>query len=182
MDITIKEHKFSFTAEYDIAAGGMFYSARKAFFSFNDHLEIKNNTDHVVATVQGTFSPLHAKHDFTFADGRTYHFECRELWKHVFVCLGQGESYTLYEHKGLRCSIFRDDRQIAAFTKNRVVFASGNEYDVRADSDADALLIACMVLSISMTEDGDDGQNTVIIDIGNIGPEARPFDEAWQPR
>jgi len=58
-----------------------------------------------------------------------------------------------------------------------VVLASGNEYDVRADSDADALLIACMVLSISMTEDGNDGQNTVTIDIGNIGPEARPFDE-----
>lgn len=182
MDITIKERKFSFTAEYDILAGETRYSARKVFFSFVDHLEVKNNTDHVVATVQGSFSPLRSKHDFALSDGRMYHFECAQLWKRVFTYDGQGENYTLYEHKGLRSSIFRDERQVAAFARNRVVLGSGNQYTVRADSDADALLIICMVLSISMAEDTGDDRNTVTVDFGNIGSEARPFDESWEPR
>ncbi len=43
------------------------------------------------------------------------------------------------------------------------------------------MLIACMVLSISMAEDND-GQDTATIDMGNIGPEARPYDESGEPR
>lgn len=182
MDFTIKERKFSFTAEYDFTAGGVSYSARKAFFSFNDHLEITSDTGQVAATVQGSFSPIRSKHDFTFGDGRMYHFECAQLWKRVFTCTGQGESYTLYEHKGLRCSVFRDERQIAAFTKNRIVYGKGNQYAVLMDSDADPLLVACMVLSISMAEDNSEDQNTVTFNVGNLGPEARPFDASWQPR
>lgn len=182
MEFTIVENKFSFTAEYGFVAGGSAYTARKAFFSFNDHLEIADNTGHVVATVQGSFSPLRSKHDFTLADGRTYHFECAQIWKRVFICAGAGESYTIYEHKGLRCSIFRDERQVAAFSKNRFVLGKGNEYEIRMDADADALLIACMVLSISLAEDNGDDRSTATIDLGNLGPEARPFDESWEPR
>lgn len=181
MNFTIKEHKFSFTAEYDFVAGGAAYSARKAFFSLNDHLEIKDAADQVVATVQGTFSPLRSKHDFALENGRTYHFECAQLWKRVFTCTSENESYTLYEHRGLRCSIFRGEEQVAAFTKNRFILGKGNEYDIRMSAGIDPLLIACMVLSISMAEDND-GQDTATIDFGNLGPEAQPYDESWRPR
>lgn len=181
LNVTIQERKISFTSEYDITAPGASYYARKAFFSFNDHLELQEQGGHVVAVVQGSFSPLEEKHDFKLSDGRDFHFRCAALWKRVFLCIGADASYTLYEHKGLRCSIFREDRQVAAFQKNRVVFGKGNEYEIQMDSDADLLVIVCMVLTMNMAEDNDK-DSTVTVDLGRIGPEARQFDEAWEPR
>jgi hypothetical protein len=81
----------------------------------------------------------------------------------------------------LNRSIFRGDRQIAAYSKNRISFGKGNEYAIRMDSDADLTLILRMVLGLSMSEDNDD-QQTVNIDFGNLGPEGRPFDESWEPK
>lgn len=181
MDIAIKERKLSFTAEYDITAPDATYYARKAFFSLNDHLELQEAGGRVVATIQGSFSPLRDKHEFTFTDGRIYHFECEKVWKQVYTCEGNGEHYTLYQHKGLCYSIFRDDRQIAAVEKNSVVWVNGNEYQVRMDSDADLMLVVCLVLTINSEDDNNQG-NTLTIDFGSIGPEDRPFDENWQPR
>lgn len=181
MDITIQERKVSFTAEYDITTPDATYTARKAFFSLNDHLELQNAEGRVVATIQGSFSPLRDKHDFTFADGRTYLFECQKVWKQVYTCEGNGEHYTLYTHRGLQYSVFRDDRQIAAFEKNRIVWGNGNEFQVRMDSDADLILLICLVLTVNSEDDSNQG-NSLTIDLGSIGPEDRPFDEAWQPR
>jgi uncharacterized protein YxjI len=181
VDVTIQERKVSFTAEYDITTPSATYYAKKAFFSLTDHLELQESDGRTIATIQGAFSPLKHKHDITFIDGRQYHFHCDDLWSRVYLCEGNNASYSLYEHKGLRCSIFRQDRKVAAFTKNRIVWGSGNKYEIRVDSDADLALILCMVLSVSLSEDNDK-DNSVTIDLGNIGPEGRPFDEEWQPR
>jgi len=181
VDVTVKERKISFASEYDITAKGATYYARKTVFAINDHLEIKNEDGRVLATIQGFFSPIRGKHDFLMADGRIYHFQAEKLWKPTYSCIGANETYTVYEHKGLRCSVFNGDRQIAAFEKNRIAWGSGNEYDIRMDSDADLLVVLCIVLTIN-TEDYDDHQDTVTIDFGHIGPEARAFDETWEPR
>lgn len=43
-------------------------------------------------------------------------------------------------------------------------------------------VVICMVLALN-TEEGDTGNDaTVTFDLGNIGPEARPFDSKWEPR
>jgi len=76
----------------------------------------------------------------------------------------------LYEHKGLRYSIFDGDSQIAAFTKNRVVIGSGNEYDIQMNDDADLPLVISMVLTVN-TAENDSDKATVTVDLGNIGPE-----------
>lgn len=48
-------------------------------------------------------------------------------------------------------------------------------------SDADLIVILCLVLTINSAE-GDDNDATVTIDSGNIGPQERAFDETWEPR
>jgi hypothetical protein len=82
--------------------------------------------------------------------------------------------------KGLRYSIFQGERQIAAFTKNRIVVGKGNQYEISLNDDADVIVIICIVLAINTSEDDDDNA-TVTIDVGSIGPEEKPFDERWQP-
>ena len=103
------------------------------------------------------------------------------MWTQVYKCEGAGETYTLYVHRGLKFSIFKDDRQIAAFTKNLVVLGSGNCYEIRMDSDVDALLIVCMVITLNSAE-FDEDKETVSVDFGNIGPQGRKFDDSWEPR
>lgn len=181
MDVSIQERKISFTSEYDISTPqGEFY-ARKTFFSLTDNLELSNAGGQSVAKIEGEISPLRHKHEFFLTDGRQYQFGREKIWTGVYTCEGNGEIYRLYEHRGLNYSIFKDERQIAAFTKNRVVLGKGNEFDLRLDNDADMVLILCMVLTINSSEKDDD-DSSVTIDLGRLLPEDRPFDEAWEPR
>jgi uncharacterized protein YxjI len=181
MDVTVDERKLSFGSEYDIAAPDTTYFARKAVFSLTDDITLKNATGQEEAHIQGHFSPLRSRHDFSLSDGRAYNFYCEELWKSIFVCEGNQETYHLYQHKGLKYSIFKDDEQIAAFIKNRIVLGKGNHYDIQMNVDADLILVLCMVVTIN-TAEHDDDDSTVTIDFGNFGPEGRPFDESWVPR
>jgi uncharacterized protein YxjI len=181
MDVTINERCISFSSEYDISTPSGNYYARKKILSFTDQIEIQSEGGAAVAHIEGEFSPLHGRHEFIFHDGRRYQFACEKLWKQVYKCEGNGETYWLYQHKGLKLSIFKDDRQIAAIEKNRIVFGSGNQYQIQVDADANTLLIVCMVITLNSLDDNDD-HDTVTFDLGSIGPEERPYDPAWQPR
>jgi uncharacterized protein YxjI len=180
VDVTIQERIVSFTSEYDISAPSGDYYARKTIFSLTDQLELTTAAGQPVAKIEGEISPLRHKHEFILTDGRTYQFGCEKIWKQVYACEGNGEAYTLYEHRGLNYSIFNGDRQIAAFTKNRVVIGNANEYSIRMDSDANLIVALCMVLTINSSEN-DDHNTTVNIDLGNL-LEDKPFDTSWQPR
>jgi uncharacterized protein YxjI len=181
MNITIKERKFSFTSEYDIEVPGGRYYARKAYFSLTDKLKLQNESGRLLARIRGFISPFRHRHEVYLADGRVYRFQCEKIWRRVFTCEGNQDFYRLYEHKGLQYSIFRNDRQVAAFKKNRVVFLKGNRYELSMDHDADQVLILCLVLTLSSSEQDDSEDATFTINFGNL-LEERPFDSSWQPR
>ena len=88
--------------------------------------------------------------------------------------------YWLYEHKGLKYSIFMEDRQVAAFTKNRVKIGKGDRYDIRANHDANIIVIICLALTMDASEYEDD-EESLTIDIGNVGPQEKAFDKSWVP-
>jgi uncharacterized protein YxjI len=181
MNITIQERKFSFTAEYDIEVPGGRYYARKAYFSLTDKLKLQDENGRLLARIRGLISPFRHRHEFYLADGRVYRFHCEKLWRRVFTCEGNQGFYRLYEHKGLCYSIFHNDRQVAAFKKNRIVFLKGNRYEISMDYDADQVLILCLVLTLSSSEQEDRDDSTFTINIGNL-LEERPFDASWIPR
>ena len=181
MNLTVHEKSFSLTSEYDIAFPGGQWFARKAFFSFKDKVQLRSEDGNILARINGRFfSFLRSLHDFQLADGRLYHFRCEKFWTGVFVCEREGECYRLYQHKGLNFSIFLGDKQIAAFTKNRVVIGKGHRYDIRMNADVDRAIVVCLVLTLNTSQHtGDD--TAITIDLGNIGLEDRPFDESWEP-
>jgi len=181
MDVTIQERAASLHTEYDISAPGRVYYAMKEMFTLFNRVEVRVDEGRVIARLEGQFSVLRNKYEFDLMDGRVYHFQCADLWKSVYECRCGDDLLTLYEHRGLNRSIFKDGRQIAAYAKNRVSFGSGNKYEVRMDADADLTLIVCMVLALSLAEDNDD-QTTVNFDVGSIGPQGRDFDTSWEPR
>ena len=128
------------------------------------------------------FFSIRPSYDFQFSNGRKDgHFWCEKLWKRVFACEGNEEEFRLYEHKkGLNYSTFQNNHQIAAFTKNRFVIGKGNRYDVRVERKANIEVVICMVLTVN-TSENDNDHTTVTIDVGNIGPEGKPFDSSWEP-
>ncbi len=180
MEVTIQESCLSFMSEYEIETPGSYYSAQKAIFSLPAKIKLQSSDERILANIQGRFSFFRERYDFTLSDGRVFRFWCQKRWRRVFDCEGDKASYRLYGHKGLKYSIFQDDRQIAAFSKNRVVIGKGNRYEISLNDDADVILIICMVLAINSSEDDDDN-TTVTIDVGSIGPEEKTFDERWQP-
>jgi hypothetical protein len=108
-------------------------------------------------------------------------FSWREkIWKGVFLCECRDESFTLYEHKGLNYSIFQNNSQIAAFTKNRVRIGNGDSYEIRLNDDADLVVVICLALSVDASENQDDTAS-VTFEFGNIGPEDRPFEKIVGP-
>ncbi len=182
MNVTIQERRFSFSAQYDITAGESEYFARKKFFSFTDKIQLERRNGNVLARINGYFSPIRTRHDFCVSDGRTYRFWREKLWKQVYVCTNGDQTYRYVTHRGLRSSLFRDDRQIAALERNRVVFGKGERYDIRMDSDADATVVLCIVLTINTAQANDKKDAGVTIDFGNLGPQESTWDPSWVPR
>lgn len=156
MDISIDERSLSLRTEYDISTPGQDYFAQKKFFSLTNQIDVGTAAGEAVASLQSHPSLFHLNYDFNFANGCQYSFRCIKAWKGVYTCGGNGQSLTVYQRKGLKWSIFECERQIAAFTKNRVVFGNGNRYDVRINSDANHLLAISIVLALSVSDD----QNT----------------------
>jgi hypothetical protein len=169
-------------SKYEIETPSCIYSAfaQKKILSFTNEIKIFAPRERLVASIKHFFSPLYAKYDFELADGRAYSFRCEKTWKGVFVCENAKESFHLYRHKGLNFSIFQNDVQIAAFTKNKVKIGAGDCYEIRMNDDANLMVIICMTLAVDSSEFNDDSYS-VTYDLGNIGLEERPFDAAWEP-
>jgi uncharacterized protein YxjI len=180
MNVAIEQRKFSLRSEYDILTPGCTYYAEKKFFSFQDKIRLLAPDERVLARVSGRFSWFRSKHDIELSDGSVYQFWCEKIWKGVFVCTNGKESYRLYQHKGCNYSIFQNDSQVAAFTKNRVKIGKGDQYEIRVNDDTNVILVICLVLTIDAEEYEDDNAS-VTFDLGSIGPEDRPFDKSWQP-
>ena len=179
MNITLKERKLGWSRQYDIAASNCKYYARKSHVPLRGLRLLSGDRKQLLARIRRRLSLFHARYEFQLEHGTVYQFWCEALRRGVFVCEGGGEQYRFYRHKGLSYSLFRGERQVASFVKNRFVIGKGNQYEIRVNEDENTLLVICVGL-VADALDGVSGEG-VTIDAGNVGPEARPFDENWEP-
>lgn len=177
VDITIEQNAFSFRSEYEITTPACIYSAKKKFLSWGDKIQVFGPRERITARIRSRFSLFRCKYEFALAEGAVYRFRKKKIWTGVYVCEGPNECFRLYEHKGLNWSVFQNDAQIAAFSKNKVKIGKGDRYEIRMNEDANLAVMICLVLAIDASEN--EGNNTsVTYDFGQLGPEARPFDES----
>jgi uncharacterized protein YxjI len=182
MVFAIKERIISLRSTYDIVTpDGNSYTATKKIFSLFPNLQVINAaTSAPVVNLKGGFALFSQKYDFIFTDGRTYHYKTEQRLKPVYAAEGNGETYRLYRHRGVKFSIFKGDTQIAAITKNRIAIGSGNEYQVQINSDADPLIVSSMILAFNSSKE-DNKKGAVSVDVGYMGLEEKHFDTSWQP-
>jgi len=180
MFINIQQRNFSFRAEYDIETPACIYFAQKKSFSLRSQIGVFATSGEQIVRIVGSLGLFRANYHFDFADGRFYEFFSEKIWNRVFVCENSKESYKLYGHQGFDYSIFRNDTQIAAFTRNSIKIGAGDQYDVRLNDDVDKFLVICMVLVMDDTENADTN-SMMTYEVGQIGPEEKAFDSRWQP-
>jgi len=181
MDLSVKERIISLRSTYDIVApDGAIYTAEKKIFSLFPNLKVVDSGGQIAVNLKGGFALFSQKYDFVFADGRTYHYQTESRIKPVYKVEGNGETYRLYRHRGVKFSVYKGDTQVAAITKNRIAIGSGNEYQIQISSDADPLIVTAMILAFNSSKE-DDKKGALSVDVGYMGLEAKPFDSAWQP-
>jgi uncharacterized protein YxjI len=180
MNIAVQQRVFAFSSEYEIATPACIYAAKKKSFFRRDKIRLFAPRSRPLATIRGHFY-FRPKYDINLADGKVYHFWCEKFWKGVFVCENSEESFRLYQHKRLNYSIWQNDSQIAAFSKNRVKIGRIDHYEIRMNDDANPVAIVSMALVMDCGELEDESGGTVTIDLGSLGPEQRPFDPSWEP-
>ena len=180
MNIVVQQQVSILTSRYEIETPACMYTAKKKFLLRHDRIKLLAPRDRLLATIRGHFF-FRPKYQIRLSDGNVYRFSCKKFWKGVFVCASDKETFCLYQHKKLNYSIFQEDSQIASFSKNRVKFGGNDRYEIRANDNANHVVIICMALVIDCGEIEDETAGLVATDLGSLGPEDRPFDKSWQP-
>jgi hypothetical protein len=180
LDVSIQEKSFSFGIEYVIETPTTRLEAHKKILSLLPHITLQSADDSTLATITG-WSFLRSSFTIDLAGRGIYKYHTEKLWKGVDICEGDGGPFHLYAHKGVRYSIFQNDKQIAAFSRNRFIIGNGREFDLRVNSGVNLPLIISMVLCLNTEDDDDETNSTFTYDFGQLGPEDRKFDETWRP-
>jgi hypothetical protein len=122
------------------------------------------------------------KYDITLGDNNILAFRTKSSWKSHYQCQLGSDLFDIYSHKGRKYSVYKNDRQVAWWDQQRVTWFEGDNYKIIADADSDDELLMgfCLIIDNSFSNSNED--NTVTINVGNIGPQARAFDPTWQPK
>ena len=132
----------------------------------------------VINRIPTLFKP---KYEIELWDKNVVQYTTKSFWKNHFQCQAFGGLYEIFGHKGLRYSIFKDNKQIAWWDKKPVSWFDGDNYKITADDDCEVDLLIGFCLIHDNTSSTKNNNSVLTFDFGNIGPEARKFDEDWRP-
>jgi uncharacterized protein YxjI len=180
MNVVVQEKAIALRPTYTITTPEGELTAVKAWMPIPPKIEITGNGA-IVATLKGPlFAFIKPKWNIALADGRSFVFHCEKIIKATYTAVSPTETYTLYTHRSLQFSIFKGEKQVAAFTRNRVSIGSGHTYSITMDSGADVVLLSGIVIAFN-TLTADKEKKSIGVEIGHVGPIDREQDTAWQP-
>jgi len=90
--------------------------------------------------------------------------------------------YGVFGHRGRKYSIYKNNKQIAWWDKNKVRWFNGDNYQIIADFDVDRELLISFCLILDNDRSQNRSENAVTVDYGNIGPQAKKFNPDWRPK
>lgn len=183
MYITIRQKKMSIRDRYQIMTDGRdsHYAKTKLLRLFAEIDLFKNESPVPAITVKRKFSWLRPTFDFYLQDGRTARFQTKSLRKSHYQVLDRNDLYDIFNHRGRKFSIFKNDIQIAWWDKDAFSVMEGDNYQMIADYDANAEMLMAICLTIDNAKNNKDGK-LMKVDLGNVLWEGRKFDPAWLPR
>jgi uncharacterized protein YxjI len=181
MEIDIRQKKITIGDKYKIFVDGQeTYSASRELFSMLPVLHLSTQSGKILS-IEKRFSFFKASYDILFDNNEVLEFRTKSLWRKHFKCSLGPDLFDIYGHKGRKYSVYKNDRQVAWWGKNKVALFEGDNYKIIAEGDKGYELIIAFCLIIDNQFNNPGGNNSITIDLGHIGPEERKFDETWQP-
>lgn len=185
MEIAIQQNKISIGEKYKIYLNKeKVYFASSMPFRFLSIINLfKEMESRPRIVLKKRWSWFETKYDIFRNDHEKLEFRTISVWKNHHKCRVGQDYYEVFGHRGKKYSVFKNNNQIAFWDKNTVVWFEGDNYVITANNDCDIELIISFCLIIdNKSENGSSNGNTLTIDIGNIGFEARKFDVNWKPK
>ncbi|HLL43399.1 MAG TPA: hypothetical protein VK369_09685 [Segetibacter sp.] len=184
MEIDINQKKIAIGDKYKIFIDGQpTHTASTELFRLFAVVNLFNITgNRHRLTINKRHAWFKAKYDIRRHDNNVLVFQTKSFWKKHFQCRYDSGLYDIYGHRGRKYSVFKNDEQVAWWNKQKVTWFEGDNYKIIAENNSDYELIIAFCLIIDNYSSNDKGNNTITIDFGHIGPQARPFDSTWQPK
>jgi hypothetical protein len=185
MQIDINQHKVALGAKYSI-----FMEGQPTHFASQQLLQVRRRV-HLFASQDNTrprwslqqqptwFS---LRYQLTRWDRQVLDFRTESWWKSHYRCRYGADVYDIYGHRGTTHSVYKNDRQLAWWQQARVTWFEGDTYSIQADEGSDAELLIAFCLLLDVPASAGENQNTLTLNFGSIGPQARAFDKTWQPK
>lgn len=184
MEININQQKISIGDKYQIFTNGnqTHNAAAKLFRLFAEINLYQWGKEEPVMVIKKRFAFFAANYDITTFDGVLIELRTISFWKAHYQCQLGTDFYDIYRRRGRKCSIYKNDQQIAWWDKEAVSWFNGDNYRIVANSDANHNLIIALCLAMDNYANNDKEKSAFNIDIGRLGLQAKPFDASWQPR
>ncbi|WP_341225510.1 hypothetical protein [uncultured Arcticibacterium sp.] len=184
MEIDINQRKISIGAEYNIHLDGKgAFNARKELFTILSEINLFNKTQGKSRyQLNQKWAWFKTSYDLIRYDNNIFQFRTKNLWKLHYECQVAGDLYEIFGHRGRKHSIYRNDKQIAWWDKEAVSWFSGDNYRLIADNDSDIELLISFCLIMDNVKSQNKKGNTVTVDLGHIGFQAKEFNPNWRPK
>jgi len=184
MEIDINQKKISIGDKYQIFTDGSqtHRAAAKIFRIFSEINVFDVNGDVEEITIKRRFAFFVAKYDIAKKDGSIYELVTKSFWKSHLQCTAGMDVYDIYNHRGRKSSVYKNDKQVAWWDHAAVSWFNGDNYKIIADKGCDKLLIISLCLAVDNYASNDKEKSAVNFNIGRMGPQARAFDPNWQPK
>lgn len=107
-----------------------------------------------------------------------------KVWKAPHIKFEyQNDQFLIVFHVGNKFSFFKNEKQFAILEKEKISISLGKKYKVIADADTSLDLMAIMSYAILIiTEDEFEQAADFNVDLGNLGPELKIFDQTWKAK
>lgn len=183
MVIDINQHKISIGSKYDIFINKekKYFGEQKLFKLFAEIHLFSDKTKQQAFVIKKKFAFVYPTYVLTDQGGKKAVLEMKSYWKTHYQCTYHHKVYDIYPHRGRKCSVFENGKQIAWWDKAAVSWFAGDNYQIIANDDAnEQVLIACCLAYDNYTfRSGDKG--LINIDVGNVFLQKRCFDQEWKP-
>ena len=140
--MTIEERSGWFGSDYDIQTPTSIFTARNKRALFHRGFELIAEDGTNAGFIEPEDSFWGDRFVFRMPDENVYHFAREKFWSQVYLCMGESAPYRFYTRES---TIFKDNQQIATIQK-RIRFWKGALYEINMSSEADSLVVACMVI------------------------------------
>jgi uncharacterized protein YxjI len=183
MNVEIIENSLSLDNEYFIGVNGKKHYSVQGFW---DHYDLFTRDSKRVLSIFKkvlTLSPafdIYFNNEFSYKRQEALMFRTKSYFKNSFFLLWDSDIYTIYAHKDLKFSIYKNDIQIAGISQERWSILSQDNFSIDYNRDEDLEIIVAFTIILDLMYGNKKG--SLISRNFGVWIEEKEYDLTWQPK